>query len=142
MSRIKVDIPDQNPIFQTSIDVVISDINYGGHLGNEKILSMCHEVRLRFLKSREFSETDLLGKGIIMSDAAISYKMESFHGDTLETQLFVDDITDYGFDLYYLIRNKKTLKSVANAKTGIVFFDYEKGKIFNMGKEIISEFFN
>ena len=39
MARIKLDMPD-NYIFSTELPVRISDINYGGHLSNDAMLSM------------------------------------------------------------------------------------------------------
>jgi len=28
----------------------VADINYGGHLGNDKVLSFIHEARLRYVR--------------------------------------------------------------------------------------------
>ena len=60
MGRIKLDLPS-NFNYQTNIKVRISDINYGGHLGNDSILSIIHESRVRFLNEYGFSEKDILG---------------------------------------------------------------------------------
>jgi acyl-CoA thioesterase FadM len=83
MSRVKVDLPDKF-IFITEIPVRITDINYGGHLGNDSVLSIVHEARLQFLSNMSFSEKDVDGKGIIMVDAAVQYISEGFYGDILK----------------------------------------------------------
>jgi len=75
MARIKIELPGKF-IFKTEITIRVSDLNYGGHLGNDSVLSICHEARLRFLKHLGYSELDVEGSGIIMSDAAIQYKGE------------------------------------------------------------------
>jgi len=46
MARIKIEIPDKF-IYKTEIPIRITDINYGGHLGNDSLLSIIHEARVR-----------------------------------------------------------------------------------------------
>src|SRR5690554_2867028 len=128
MARIKLDMPD-NYLFSTELCVRISDINYGGHMGNDAVLSMVHEARLRFLKHYHYAEFDVEGAGIIMTDSAIVYKAESFHGDRVQVGVTVADFDKYGCDLYYLLSNKDTAVEIAHAKTGIVFFDYNERKV-------------
>ncbi|KDE39506.1 MAG: acyl-CoA thioesterase [Nitrincola lacisaponensis] len=128
MPRIKIDMPD-NYLFTTEIPVRISDINYGGHLSNDAMLSIIHEARIRFLNQYQYSELDIEGYGIIMTDSAIVYKAEGFHRDTLQIAIAVADFNKYGCDLYYLLTNKQNAKEIAHAKTGIVFFDYQARKV-------------
>lgn len=127
MSRIKIELPEKF-IFKTEIPIRITDINYGGHLGNDSLLSIIHEARVRFLKYLSFSESNVEGVGIIMIDSAIQYKSEGFYGDELIVEVAVNDFTGIGCDIVYRLTNKKSIKEIAVAKTGIVFFDYEKRK--------------
>ncbi len=128
MARIKIDMPD-NYSFSTDMPVRISDINYGGHLGNDAVLSMIHEARVRYLASFNYTEMNVEGLGIIMTDSAIVYKAESFHGEQIQIDIAVGDFNKYGCDIYYLLTNKQTAVEIAHAKTGIVFFDYEVRKV-------------
>ena len=128
MPRIKIEIPEKF-LFKTEISVRISDINYGGHLGNDSLLSIIHEARVRFLKHLGYSEKDVEGIGIIMNDAAIQYKAESFYGDELLIEVGVMDFSKIGCDIVYRITNSDNKKEIALAKTGIVFFDYENKKV-------------
>ena len=57
MARIKLELPDKFP-FSTTLYIRIGDINYGGHLGNDSVLAMIHEARLRFLKKHGFTRYD------------------------------------------------------------------------------------
>lgn len=131
MARVKIELPEKFS-FQTEIPVRISDINYGGHLGNDAILSIIQEARLRFLKSHGLSEIEKDRTGIIMADAAIQYKSEGFYGDVLIVEIALADTTNTGCDLIYRITNKESKKIVAIAKTGIVFFDHDKKKIIQV----------
>ncbi len=40
MARVRLDLPDKF-LFTTEIPLRVSDINYGGHLGNDAVLSPC-----------------------------------------------------------------------------------------------------
>lgn len=128
MARIKIEMPE-NYSFSTSLTVRIKDINYGGHLGNDAVLAYIQEARLRFLSYHHYTELNVEGLGIIMTDSAIVYRGESFYADVLQIDICVQDFTKYGCDFYYLITNKKTAEEIAHAKTGIVFFDYQARKI-------------
>ena len=127
MARIKIELPEKF-IFKTEIPIRVTDINYGGHLGNDSLLSIIHEARLRFLNSLGYSESNVEGVGIIMIDAGIQYRSEGFYGDELLVEIAVNDFTGLGCDFVYRISNKKTTKEIAIAKTGVVFFNYEKRK--------------
>ena len=134
MPRIKIQLPEKF-IFKTEIPIRITDINYGGHLGNDSLLSIVHETRLRFLKHLGYSESNVEGVGIIMIDSAIQYKSEGFYGDELVIEVSVNDFTGIGCDFVYRLTNKKTSKEIALAKTGIVFFDYDKRKTASVPKK-------
>lgn len=127
MARIKIQIPEKF-IYKTEIPIRITDINYGGHFGNDSLLSIVHEARIRFFKSLGFEELDVEGVGIIMIDAQIQYKQEGFYGDILIIEIALTEFTSVGCDFVYRVTNKSTNKDIALAKTGIVFFDYEKRK--------------
>lgn len=127
MPRIKIEIPEKFN-FKTEISIRITDINYGGHLGNDSLLSIIHEARLRFLNHLGYSESNVEGVGIIMIDAGIQYKSEAFYGDQLMIDVAVTDFTGIGCDFVFRMTNNNSGKEIAVAKTGIVFFDYEKRK--------------
>ena len=138
MSKVKVEIPEEF-IFKTEIPVRISDINYGGHLGNDAVLSIVHEARLRFLNQHNIIEFNANGPGIIMVDAAVEYKAESFYGDIIIVEIAAKDITGAGCDFVYRLTNKETKKIIALVKTGIVFYDYGKKKVIAMPVKFKSE---
>lgn len=123
MARLKIEMPEEF-LFSTVIKIRINDINYGGHLGNDSLLSIIHEARLQFLNNFSYSETEIEGTALIMADSAIIYKSEGFYGDELLIKVQAADFSRNGFDLFYNILNKVSGKQVAVAKTGMVFFDY------------------
>ncbi len=138
MGRVKLNIPDSFE-FSTEIPVRITDLNYGGHLGNDAILSVIHEARVRYLNNFGFTEFDIEGSGIIMTDSVIVYKSESFYGEILIINVTVTEIEKFGCDFVYLILNKENKKEIARAKTGIVFFDYSNKKLNRVPEKFIKK---
>jgi acyl-CoA thioesterase FadM len=114
-------------LFSTTIEVRITDLNYGNHLANDSLLSIIHETRVRFLNHFGYTEFDIEGVGIMMADVVIIYKSQSYYGDSLKIQVGVGDISKKSCDFYYRV-TKKEDKVVALCKTAIVFFDYQAQK--------------
>ena len=136
MPRIKLTLPERFP-FSTIIPVRITDLNYGGHVGNDTILTLMHEARVQFLKSLGFEELNVAGVGLIMSDAAIEFKREVFYGTFLKAHVAAGDFTRVGFDLYYKfsIETNGSESVVALAKTGMVCFDYAAKKVVGVPEQ-------
>ena len=140
MARIQLSLP-RKFLYSTEITVRVSDLNYGGHVGNDTILTLLQEARIQFYRSIGFKdETSFEGTvGQIIIDASIQYKAESFLGDVLEIQIGAEDFTKFGFDLYYEVKNKSTGQEVARAKTGIACFDYSRRKVTKIPEAFLSK---
>ena len=91
MARVKFEVQELE-VFQTTIGARVDDVNYGGHLGNDSVLTLCHEARIRFLNEIGQSKSELYGKGIIMTDAIVIYEGEGSLGDQIEVTICIDDI--------------------------------------------------
>ena len=133
MARMRIELPDKF-IFSTEIVPRISDINYGGHLGHDSVLSLTHEARVRFLKRHNYSEMDIEGAGLIMSEVGIVYKSETFYGDTVIIKISIGEFGKTHFELIYLLENKQSKKEIARVKTGLVCFDYKNKKTVEIPK--------
>lgn len=127
MARVQIQLPEQY-IFSTEIPIYIGHINYGAHLDNALLLSLVSEARVRFFKSLGYTELNVEGVGIVVSDAAVQYRSEAFHGDVLVFDMAAQDFNKYGFDLVYRATVKEGGREVARGKSGIVFFDYAAKK--------------
>lgn len=120
--------------------VPISDINYGGHMGNDKSLALFHEARIAFLKSLGFSELHIgSGAGIIMKYAHIDYLAEVFHGDDLEVTVTLGKQEGLLFELDYEVKRSQDQKLVFTGQTGILPFDYEKRKVARIPQEFLDK---
>jgi len=128
MARLTLDLPPRFA-FSTELEVQVGHINYGGHLGNDAMLTLVHEARVRFLRHLGLSERDAGGAGLLMVDALVIYRSEVFHGETLVIEVAVGDMTRSGCDFLFRVTSRGSGREAARAKTGVVFFDYGQRRI-------------
>jgi acyl-CoA thioesterase FadM len=131
MARIQLQLPDQFT-FSTALPLRITDLNYGGHVGNDTILTLLHEARVRFLHHFGYTELAFDGVSLIMADAGIEFKSELFYGDELTALVAPHDGSRVGFDIYYKLVKGPAQAVVALAKTGMVCFDYTTKKVVRL----------
>ena len=130
MARVQLNLPEKF-LFSTELTVRASDLNYGNHVGHDRVLTLMQEARIMFYRALGFkNELNFEGAvGQVIADVVVQYKSESFLADQLIIKIGVLDFNKYGFDMYYQIENKVTGKEVARAKIGIVCFDYDARKV-------------
>ena len=128
MGRVKLALPDAFH-FTTEIPLRVTDINYGGHLGNDAILSLAQEARARLFASHGFTELDVDGVGTLMVDAVVVFRSEAFYGETIVADVAVCDFSRIGCDFVFGLSEKSDGREVARVKTGITFLDYSTRKI-------------
>ena len=141
MERIKINLPETFS-FSTNISVRITDINYGGHVGNDAFLSLLHEARMQYLHQFGYSEMNVEGVGLIMSDVGIEYKRELAYGDVVKISVAATGFDRLGFDLFYLIEliveDGENLLA-GKAKTGMLCFDYTTKKKASIPSQAIEK---
>jgi acyl-CoA thioester hydrolase len=131
MARMTLALPERFP-FSTEIEVRITDLNYGRHLGNDALLGLVHEARVRFLRAHGLQELDIEGTGLVMIDVAIVYRAEAFAGDRLAFQVAAGAPSRVGCDLFYRATRLADQRVIAEARTGVVFLDPLTRKVVRM----------
>ncbi len=130
----------ESSLFSIEIPVNIGLINYGAHLGHDSVITLAHEGRLQFFKSLGYeTETDIEGRGAFVSDLAVIYKSEGFHGDQIRIDICLGEITRVRFDLYHRLFNQRTRKDLAHVKTGIVMVDMKSRKATPIPEELLKK---
>jgi acyl-CoA thioester hydrolase len=140
MARVSIELPEKFN-FTTEIIIRGSDLNYGNHVGHDRLLTIMQDARIALYRQFGFkNELNFEGSvGQVIADVCVVYKSESFLGDVLSCQIAALDFNKYGFDLLYLITNNASGKEVARAKIGIVCFDYDKRKIASIPKVLFDK---
>ena len=126
--------------FKTHITVQIGDINYGGHLGNDKSLVYFQEARLRYLKELGASEMDI-GDGVSLTqiEAFVSYKGEAFHGDELVVGVKIEDFSKVKFKVSYHITRKSDETLIGTGYTVLAGFDYKQRRIKRLPSSFVDK---
>ena len=111
----------------TRLTVRIGDINYGGHLGHDRLITLLHQARLDWLHALGAEENNCFGAGLIMRHLTCDYRAEAFLGDALDIAMHAGDLRRTAFTLHYRVCRGETL--IAEAATEMVAFDYHAHKI-------------
>jgi YbgC/YbaW family acyl-CoA thioester hydrolase len=130
MERIKINLPGHFN-FSTQVKIRITDLNYGGHVGNDSFLSLIHEARQQFLNHFNYTELEIENVSLIMADASIEFKKELNYGDEIKLSVAAGSFDKYGFDIFYKLEiiNAHALTLAGKAKTGMLCYDYDKKKL-------------
>ncbi len=125
-------------IFQTEILIQVSDINYGGHLGNDRFLTLAQEARVRWLRSCGWKEINIgsSGCGLIVVEARIKFLKEAFLGQTLIAKLFLGELRKCRCSLTCILIEKESGQRVGEVITDVAFFNYESRKVQKAPLEI------
>lgn len=115
--------------YATRLTVRIGDINYGGHLGHDNLVTLLHQARLNFLHHLGASELDCFGAGLIMRKLTVDYLGEAFLGDELEVIMSLSAIKPSRFTLEYAVTRPQDGTTIATASTMMVAFDYHTHRV-------------
>ena len=137
MARVQIEFTDP-PLYEMDTTVRISDVNYGGHLGHDALISILHEARFRFFRHFGMDEAETDGCGLLISDLAVRYVAEAFHGQPLRVEMTSGDIRSRGCDLLYRLTDPESGTIIALARTGVVFLDLEKKRVTTIPERFLS----
>lgn len=140
MARLQLEFPEDQFYFSTQLTVRVTDINAANHLANDSMISMISEARARFLYDFGVRETGIDGTGIIVTDLATTYKAEAHARDQLLFEVGVMDFNKYGGDITFRITRPHDQKLVAMAKSGFVFFNYQRSQVVPMPEDFLAKF--
>lgn len=130
-----------NKIFKSNYKVTIGDLNYGGHMGNDKALLVFQQARIDFLRAIGYDETDVEGNGLIQLESHVYYLKEVLLNENLLCKI-IDIVFDrITFDIIYEISNEKN-EIVLKGSTKMAIFNYQKKKISRIPKEFIEKISN
>ena len=137
MGRIQIDLP-KHFTFSTELEVRVSDLNYGNHLGNDGVLTLLHEARRRYLRSLGEDEIGVDGLGFVIADAAVVYRAQAFYGEHLRIELAAGEFQSRGCTFFYRAA-KANGETVAEARTGVVCFDFKAQKAVSFPPALLTK---
>ncbi len=122
--------------FSIPLTVRIDDINYGNHVGYQIYFLYFQQARIAYLAQFGFSEFNINGYGMIISEANCRYKQELFFGNDIIVKCKVSELKSKMFIMEYLIT--KADKVCAIGFTNNMCFDYKNKKVVILPQEFIN----
>lgn len=115
-------------MFSFKYSIKNEDINYGGHVGNERALLFFQFARIEFFKSLSLDELNIGdGVGVIQKNAYVEYNKQLFLGDEISINITDIELSKSSFNISYEIYKENT--KVINGSTLLVCFDYSNQNI-------------
>lgn len=122
-------------MFSEKYKVSIGDINYGGHMGNERALILFQQGRISWLNSMGYSELSIGDEvGIIQREAHVKYHKEAFLNDTLTINITGVTLKRSNFTLNHEIKDEKG-EVIITGEVLLVAYNYKKKKIVALPKD-------
>jgi acyl-CoA thioesterase FadM len=135
MARVEIELPGTF-LFTTELAVRVADLNYGGHLGNDRVLSLAQEVRVQWLARHGLGELEVGGAGLILADAAVIYRAEGKLGMVLRAELGVGEVRSRSVELVVRLTDVASRQEIALVKTCVLCFDYAARKVVHLTAEL------
>ena len=73
MARVQLELPEQF-LYTHTINVRMTDLNTGKHVGNDQMISLLSEARYRFFCDVGFDQFERQGQSIVVTDLVATYK--------------------------------------------------------------------
>jgi YbgC/YbaW family acyl-CoA thioester hydrolase len=137
MPRVEITLPERFA-FSTELEVRVSDLNYGNHLGNDTLLALLQEARRRYLRSLGADEISVDGSGFVIADSAVVYRAQAFYAERLRVELAAGEFQSRSCAFFYRV-SKPGGETVAEARTGIVCFDFKAQKAISFPPNLLEK---
>lgn len=116
--------------FKHSLKVRFRDVDMLGHVNNAVYFTYLEESRVAFFGSLGYQADHFKTRcPIILAEASCQYKSPSYVDEMLDIYIRVSEIRNASFIMEYEIKEQRSDRLVAAAKTALVTFDYENQKV-------------
>lgn len=118
----------------------IGEINYGGHMGYDKALTLFHDARISFINSLGYTELSIgEDTGIIIGEAYVKYKKEIFLNDSLRVIITISDIKEASFVMNYSVFKEDDDKEAISGYTKIISLYLPEKKVVSIPKDFLQK---
>ena len=122
-----------NLLFTHRVEVRFADCDPLGHVNNAVYLSYLEQARFGLWRrlwgfNGETAMTAAGGAGLILARVECDYRVPATYGDVLDVKLGLAGIGRTSFTYEYEVVDPEKSRTVAEARTVIVLYDYKSGK--------------
>jgi acyl-CoA thioester hydrolase len=119
--------------FYYAINVRYADLDPQGHVNNAKYLTYLEDARVAYLVHLSLWDgKSFLDVGIILAEARVTYRAPIFLGQAVKVGVRVSRIGNKSFVMNYALIDDLTGKTLAQASTVLVTFDYRSEQTITM----------
>jgi acyl-CoA thioester hydrolase len=123
------------------VSVRFRDCDPLGHVNHAVYLTYLEQARFTLWRTQlapadPGRERGGAGVGIILARAEVDYRSQARYGDELEVRLSLDAIGRTSFTYVYELVDVPSGRLVANARTVLVHFDYDREKSLPIGDDL------
>ncbi len=126
--------------FSTEIEVRLSDMAGGFHLGNHMIVSYVNEAMARLFKAMGFDGLQINDISYINRELEISYRSEGSYADRIEIDVAIESFEERQYTLIYRLYNRETKRELAHVRGLYASFDYQQCKMVLVPPELIEAY--
>ncbi len=109
--------------FTVENSVRFRDVDAMGLVNHAVLISFLEEARTKFLMDL-LNFDDLGGIDFLIASVSCDFRSPASYNDELETGVKLTDVGDSSFTLDYTVRHRSENRTVADASTVQVFYDY------------------
>ena len=122
-----------NLLYTHRVEVRFADCDPLGHVNNAVYLSYLEQARFGLWRrlwgfNGETAMTAAGGAGLILARVECDYRVPATYGDVLDVKLGLAGIGRTSFTYEYEVVDLEKTRTVAEARTVIVLYDYKNGK--------------
>lgn len=129
---------DMTELFRSPYTVTTGDINYGGHLGNDRSLILFQDARIRYLASIDLTELNLGNStALVVVEAVCRFHREVFIHQELEIRLSLAERTGKKIVFKYSVIRKEDGAEVISGQTVHLGFSFVTRKVAELPEDFL-----
>lgn len=113
---------------EIEVEVRFRDCDPMGHVNNAVYLTYLEEAR-KYYWREVLGVTDYREVDFILARAEVDFRAQAVPGQRLRVRIWVGEMRRSSFDFHYEIRDARSGKLVAEARTVQVMFDYTAQRV-------------
>lgn len=132
---------------EKAYQIRIGDLNYGNHLGHDKLITLIHDARCSFFENYGINEISIGEEnvGLILSEINVKYKSQLFFLDNIKIISNFTEYTPFSVVMESIVKNMNSGDLSAVSQIKLVSFNFKEKKVVKLPeifKNIVMEYLN
>jgi YbgC/YbaW family acyl-CoA thioester hydrolase len=118
----------------------IGDLNYGNHLGHDKLITIIHDARCSFFENYGFKELSI-GEdnvGLIVNEINFKYKSQLYYSDNIKITSKFYELSPVSVKMESIVKNIDNGELSASGFIKLVSFNFKTNKMVKFPEKFIA----